>query len=95
MTRKSRQFRKRYKVEPDVVGNWPLPEFPGSSGTVPNAFACNDNIHFMRCAGHVFNQVGSVLLHAAQHKRIDAVCYEKNLQSGCKLVQIAGNHVRN
>lgn len=95
MTRKSRQFRKRYKVKPNVVGSWPLPEFCGSSSTVPNAFTGNDDIHFMRSAGHVFNQVGSVLLHAAQHKGIDAVCYEKNLQSGCKLVQIAVNHVRN
>jgi hypothetical protein len=48
----------------------------------------DQHIHLVLGSCQVPDNVGSMLLHASQYKRVNSVSSEYNVQSGCKLPQL-------
>ena len=88
MSREAGQFWIRNHMKTDVVWNLIFPE-PGSRllGSL-NAVIRNNYINAVFTPRKMLNDIGSVLLHASQHKRVNSVRSEYNVQSACKLPQL-------
>ena len=89
MSQETGHFWIRNHMKTDVVWN---PIFPESGcclfGSV-YPFVRDNNIHSVTGATKVLDNVGSMLLHASQHKRVNSVRDKYNVQSACNLPQLA------
>ena len=88
MTRESGQCRERNNMETNIGRHIISPELGFGVLGVGNAAVGYDHINLMFSIGKVSDDVGSMFLHAAKHKRINSVSGKKDVQSGCKLAQM-------
>lgn len=87
MSQKTGQFWIRNHMKTDVVRTFISPESGCCLFCIAYAVIGDDYIHNMLSTCKMPDDIGGVLLHASQHKRVNAVRSQYNVQSACKLPQ--------
>ena len=88
MTRKSGRFWIRNYMKSDVVRSHISPKSGFRLFGIADPMVRDQHIHLVLGSSQMPDNVGSMLLHASQHKRVNSVSSEYNVQSGCKLPQL-------